>query len=162
MIVETTRFGSIEVDDRSILLMKRGLIGFESAKKFCIIQHRPDTPFKWLQSVENPDLAFAVIDPSQFIDDYEFEMSDTDAFELELMNPEEAVVLTTVTIKPDEQLVTTNLAGPIVINSKTLVGMQLVLEDDKYGTQHVVAHAGESRQDESDNVKVDSTLAEAA
>jgi len=162
MIVETTRFGSIEVDDGSVLLMKRGILGFEFAKKFCLIQHRPDTPFKWLQSVETPDLAFAVIDPLQFISDYEIEISDVDATELELTDPEEAVVLTTVTIKGDEGLVTTNLAGPIVINAKTLVGMQLVLEDERYGTQHIVARAGESRQDESDKVEVDSTLAEAA
>jgi len=146
MVVQTTRFGSIEVDGKSILTMKRGLLGFEQAKRFCLIQHKPAMPFKWLQSIDMPDLAFVVIDPSQFFADYEIEISDADSQVLDLDDPEQAVILTTVTIKPDEPRVTTNLAGPIVINAKTLIGMQIVLEDDRYGTQHVITDATAKEQ----------------
>ena len=138
MIVETTRFGDIEVDDGSILRMKRGLLGFEEMKRFCLIPHEPDTPFRWLQSVDQAALAFVVVDPSWFFADYNIGINDVEASELEIDDPEQAIVLTTVTIRRDEQMMTTNLAGPIVINAKTLVGMQIILEDDKYGTQHVI------------------------
>ena len=162
MIVETERFGSIEVDDRSILKLKRGMLGFEEMKRFCLIQHKPDTPFKWLQSVDLPDLAFVVVDPSRFFADYEIEISDSDAAELEIDDPEHAVVLTTVTIKPDERKVTTNLAGPIVINAKTLVGMQIVLEDDRYSTQHVIGDSSAAEQSDPGDAQTDTVLSQAA
>ena len=139
MIVETTRFGDIEVDDGSILRMKRGLLGFEEMKRFCLIPHEPNTPFRWLQSVDLAALAFVVVDPSRFFADYNIEINDVEASELEIDDAEHAIVLTTVTIRRDEQMMTTNLAGPIVINAKTLVGMQIILENDKYGTQHVIS-----------------------
>jgi flagellar assembly factor FliW len=162
MIVETTRFGSIEVDDGSILRMKRGLLGFEEMKRFCLIQHKPDTPFKWLQSVDLADLAFVVVDPSQFFADYEIEINDVEASELEIDDPEHAVVLTTVTIRRDEQMVTTNLAGPIVINAKTLVGMQIILEDDRYGTQYVISDSSAGAKAEAGEVEAGSAMSKAA
>ena len=162
MIIETSRFGRIEVDDKSILEMKRGLLGFEQWKRFCLIRHRPDTPFKWLQSVDDADLAFVVVDPAQFVNDYEIEIGDNEAAELEIKNPEEAVVLTTVTIHPQEKLVTTNLAGPIVINAKTLVGMQIVLESDRYSTRHVIADSSTPIEQTPEKSESESILSSAA
>ncbi len=162
MIIQTSRFGSIEVDEKSILQLKRGLLGFEQWRKFCLIQHRPDTPFKWLQSIEEAGLAFVVVDPAQFVSDYEIEIGDQEAAELEIDDPESAVVLTTVTINPKERQVTTNLAGPIVINAKTLVGMQIVLEDERYGTQHVIAQSPASTEQEPDKPESESVLSSAA
>jgi flagellar assembly factor FliW len=150
MNIDTSRFGTIDVDDMSIIRIPGGLIGFGRFTRFCIIQDRPDTPFKWLQSVENPDLAFVVIDPSQFFVDYEIEVSDEDAELLEIEEPEDAVVMTTVTINSDKR-VTTNLLGPIVVNSRTLVGKQVVLQDENFNTKHCVGALEEETQTESEH-----------
>ena len=79
MKVNTTRFGTLEIDESTLLTMPRGPLGFEEQTRFCLIQHRPGAPFRWLQSTEDPGLAFPVMDPSEFFSNYAFEISDADA-----------------------------------------------------------------------------------
>jgi len=117
--------------------MPDGMLGFESVKRFVLLEDRPDTAFKWLQAVDDPALAFIVVNPMEFFPDYEIELSDKQAETLDLEDPSEAVMLTTVTIGSDGR-VTTNLLGPIVMNSRTLQARQIVLQDDRYGSKHVI------------------------
>lgn len=143
MIVETARFGRIEVGDDSIIRMPRGMFGFEDETDYCLVQNKPDMVFKWLQSVTDPGLAFVVVDPSHFFDDYEFRLSSVEAESVGLTASEDAMVLTTVSIAGPSE-VTANLAGPVVINTKSLLGMQVALEDERYGTRHALGSKDES------------------
>jgi len=136
MNVKTSRFGTIEVDDSSIIKMRRGPLGFEEQTDYILLQHRPDTSFRWLQSLEEPSLAFVVVDPSDFFTDYDIEIPDSDAEALHLEKAEDAIVLSVVTLGANAQEVTANLAAPIVINSKELIGMQAVLQDNRYSVRH--------------------------
>ena len=138
MRVETTRFGTLEVDESSLVRMPRGPLGFEDQKEFCLIQHRPDMPFRWLQSTTDPALAFVVVDPADYFVGYEIEISDLDAELLQLTCAEDSLVLVIVTVGKEGETVTANLAAPVVVNSKTLVGMQIVLQDGRYLTQHLL------------------------
>ena len=152
MKVDTTRFGVLEVDESSMLKMPKGLLGFENRTEFVLIQHRPDTAFRWLQSREDPDLAFVVVDPSDFYCDYAIEISDADAGALDLTSEKDALVMAIVTISNQGKEVTANLAAPIVMNSKELRGMQIILQDNRYGVKHPLV---EQRQVESDNANTD-------
>jgi len=138
MIINTTRFGEIEVSDASVLHMAEGMLGFEWCKRFVLLEDKPNTPFKWLQAVDDPAVAFIVINPMEFFPDYEVELADDEAEMLGITNAEDAAVVTTVTIDKNEGCVTTNLLGPIIINSHDLKAKQIVLNDDKYGTKHVI------------------------
>jgi flagellar assembly factor FliW len=142
MTIETTRFGEVEISEGSILQMPEGMLGFRSLNRFVLLEDRPDTPFKWLQSVDDPSLAFIVVNPMDFFSDYDIEISDDDAESLGLADPTQAAIVTTVTIDKNEGLITTNLLGPIVINSKTLMAKQIVLQDEKYGTKHTIGTNG--------------------
>lgn len=153
MKVETSRFGIIEVEDSSIITMPKGPLGFENYHEFCLIQHRPDTSFKWLQSAEEPSLAFVVIDPSEFFADYEIEISDTDVAKLELTEPDDAMVLSIVTVANDGRDVTANLAAPVVVNSRTLVGIQVVLADDRFTVKHPIVNKAQQVVEEKTAVK---------
>ena len=135
MKVVTTRFGVIDVDDSSAINLVWGLLGFESCKRYCLYRHRPDVKFWWLQSLEDPGLAFVVIDPSEYFADYEFEMSDADAAKIRLSRPEDAMTLAIVTIPKNAEEATVNLAAPIVINSRERIGIQAVSQDNKYLTK---------------------------
>jgi flagellar assembly factor FliW len=139
MIVGTTRFGQVEVDDKSIIRLPRGLIGFDDASEYFLLDHGPESAFRWLQSVARPELAFVVVDPSEFFSDYEFELTETEADYLGIKKPGDAMVITLVTIDQGAGQVTTNLVGPIVINSNTLTGMQIVIDDERFGTKHILA-----------------------
>lgn len=135
MKVNTTRFGAIEIDDSSVITLVQGPIGFEDHNRYCIIQHRPDTKFRWLQSLEDPSLAFVVVDPSEFFANYEFEISDSEAQKLHLEGAEDAMALTIVTIDKATEEITTNLAAPILVNSRKLLGAQVVLQDNSYSVR---------------------------
>ena len=74
MKVQTSRFGAIKVDESSVIRMPRGPIGFQQYTSFVIVEHRPDTDFRWLQSTDEPSLAFVVVDPSKFYTEYEIEI----------------------------------------------------------------------------------------
>ncbi|MDH7602774.1 MAG: flagellar assembly protein FliW [Armatimonadota bacterium] len=143
MKIATTRFGVVEIDDSSVIRMVNGPIGFEAYKNYCLIQHRPDTSFRWLQSVDEPTLAFVVVDPSQLFEDYTIELTDADAEALRLECAEDALVLTVVTIGEGGKEITVNLAAPIVINAKELIGMQVVLQDGRYPVRQPLTPVGQ-------------------
>lgn len=137
--IATTRFGEIEVEDAKVITFPEGLVGFSDNKKFVLINHKDDSPFKWLQSVDEAPLAFLVSDPFWFCPDYEFELTDEDEKMLEIASPEQVAVLVTITIPKDNpQALTANMLGPLVFNSERQYAKQLVLTSDKYTVQYPV------------------------
>jgi flagellar assembly factor FliW len=146
-VIQTTRFGQVKVSDSSILSMSEGMLGFEGCKRYVLLEDKPDTPLKWLQAVDDPRIAFIVVNPQDFVPGYDFNLSDDDAEALGLESAEQAVVLTTVSVDADRDEITTNLLGPVVINSVTLAGKQVVLQDDRYGTRHLIGKNTDARVD---------------
>lgn len=134
MEINTTRFGRIEVEDDQIVTMPEGVIGFEGNKKYAILDHSPESPFKWFQSVEEPGLAFAITDPLQFFQDYKVDLKKTDLEFLGAKEESDLLVLAFVSVKRETATVTANLLGPIVINLKNLVAKQLILSDSNYSS----------------------------
>ena len=132
-----TRFGEIEIGEESCIT-QGGLVGMSKATRFCLVNHREDSPFHWLQSLDEPAVSLAVINPMEFFSDYSFELQDADVEHLGLEDASDAVVITTVTLNEDSREVTTNLLGPIVLNKKTLSGKQVVLSSESYSTKHVL------------------------
>jgi flagellar assembly factor FliW len=145
MNAETTRFGTIEVKEQSIIRMPEGMMGFPQCTDFVLIEEQNEGAFKWFQSLNDPGVAFIVINPLDFIGHYEFELADDEAERLGIGDQDDAAVLTTVTINRAAGTVTTNLAGPIVMNSRTLLASQIVLSDDRYTTSHVLGYEGTSQ-----------------
>lgn len=138
MILNTTRFGVIEVDDSALISMPEGMIGFGEHRSYCLIDHQPESVFKWLQSTHEPDLAFLVIDPSDVVADYEVMLPDWDVEFLQLKDESEAVVVATVTIDTEEESVSTNLLAPIVINARTRLARQVILDSESYDVRHEI------------------------
>ncbi|MGI6296770.1 MAG: flagellar assembly protein FliW [Armatimonadota bacterium] len=141
MKVETTRFGVVEIDEASLVSLPGGLLGFEDYRQYCLIQHRPTAKFKWLQSIEEPSLAFVVVDPSEHFEDYEIEIGDSDIQKIQLCCAEDAIVLVIVSIRDGGKSISANLAAPIVVNSKNLTAAQIVLQDERYETRHPLSAA---------------------
>ncbi|MGD9581387.1 MAG: flagellar assembly protein FliW [Vampirovibrionia bacterium] len=136
-VIETTRFGSVEVEEDRIFNFINPLLGFEQLRSYILIDHAPDSPFKWLQSTEDPHTAFIVTNPVNFGIEYEFTIPEEETKRLELESANEALVLTIVYIPQGApHLMTANLAGPLIINTRTRKGMQLVLSDSRFSTKH--------------------------
>lgn len=133
MKFESKYFGEIEFEEENIIVFHNGLVGFEDKTKFIVIYNpNPELPFHWLQSLDDSALTFVVCSPFAFTDKYEFDIPEMDEKELELSNPED-VLIYAITVIPDVMEETSiNLKAPIVINTRTKIGKQLVLDTDKY------------------------------
>lgn len=134
--IQTSRFGTIEVDEALVLKFEQPILGFDEHKEFVILDHAENSPFKWLQSASMPDLAFVITNPKLFGIDYEFTVPDDVCQKLNIEKSEEILVVTIVSIPAeDPQKMTANLLGPIIINEKTRQAMQVVLNDTDFSTK---------------------------
>ncbi len=133
MNVQTTRFGVVEIEDDKVISFPTGLLGFSSYKRYVLLQPDEDAIFFWLQSVDAPELAFVVTDPSMWASEYEVPIRRDQMDELGLGKIEEAQVL--VIVNKRGEALTANLQGPLIVNTRHLKGQQLVLADKKWSTR---------------------------
>jgi flagellar assembly factor FliW len=135
--INSRRFGQIAVRPDQIIVLTPGLLGFSKFQRYVLIEHQTESPFLWLQSLENPDLAFVVIDPGLIVPGYQPGNLEDIRRELEAEEPQDIKALVILTIPPGRpQEMTANLMGPVVINLKTRRGKQLIVEEPRYGHKH--------------------------
>lgn len=139
MKLHTSRFGEIDIDEERTINFPQGLLGFSDIKRYIILDHpnKPDMPLKWLQSADNPDLAFVITDPLMFCPDYSPEIEEKNLKELNIFDSSERVIIVIVTIPHGEpEKMTANLQGPILVNLKTREAKQVVLTGEEYPLRH--------------------------
>lgn len=132
MKINTKYHGIREYEDKDIIAFKKGLPGFEDLKKFIVFPAEENEVFSILHSIEDEKIGFVVISPFYVIKDYEINLSGECINELKIKSPEEVMLLNTVTLNSDINKITTNLKAPIIINIKTKLGEQIILENDNY------------------------------
>jgi len=131
--IKTTRFGDIGVDESKVIHFLDGLPGFQNKKDFIILEHKPGSPFLWLQSMDVPELAFVMINPFLIKSDYLQNLSQEEETLLKNENDDEIIVFTLVTIpRGQAEKATANLMGPIVVESKTRNAKQVILANSGY------------------------------
>lgn len=136
MVIETSRFGTVDVDEERLVEFPKGILGFPNQRRYALIQTGQESCFYWLQSVDRSELAFVVCDPRLFVPDYRVPIKADELEELCLDDPSGAQVF--VIVNKVEETLTGNLQGPLVINCETRVGKQLVLSDRRYTTRHLL------------------------
>lgn len=134
MLIETTRFGRLEINEERIIRFSDGLLGFPGERRFALIETAPDAVFFWLQSVDEPELAFVVCDPLAFFPDYRVQIRSDDLRMLGMRDLADCQVF--VIVNKVDGWLTANLLGPLVIGASALAGKQLVLSEKAYKTQH--------------------------
>ena len=140
MVLNTKNFGEVEIKEEDILFFEYGLPGFDNMTKFVILgkTDAPDDPFFWLQSVENSDLAFVIMNPRDLVVDYEAEIDMFTANLLRIKDENDALIYCIITVPQDIQKISINLKAPIIINAKENRGCQVVLENEKYKFKHLI------------------------
>ena len=133
MLIETTRFGKLEIEGDRVIEFTGGLLGFPQRRRFALVQTSPDPVFYWLQSVEDPGLAFVVCDPREFVPDYQAPIRQDDLRSLGMRDVTDSQVL--VIVNQADGYLTANLLGPLVIGASSLKARQLVLSDRQYSTR---------------------------
>lgn len=141
MVVASTRFGTLDVSAESLLTFPSGLLGFPEWTRYVILDHDTDAPFKWLHCAEEASLAFVVIDPALFNEQYQVTITPEARAEVEGSETDELGLAVILTIPSDDpSAVTANLRGPLLMNPRTRLCKQLVLSED-YPTRYPVFSA---------------------
>lgn len=128
MKIQTSRFGEIEGDEKTIFNLTMPILGYNDEKQFILIESKEASLFKWLQSTKTPDLAFLTTSPSFFGIEYVFELPDEAESALEVTSAEDLMVLNIAKVpnnKPRET--TVNLLAPLVFNINNNKAGQVIL-----------------------------------
>lgn len=155
MKVTTTRFGEIDVQESDLISMQGSILGFEDLRNFILLTDEKNTPFRWLQSVESPSVAFVVINPRVVKPDYSPHISDDDFSMLDISKGEDIALLCIVTIRTSPFQITANLRAPLLINAAMKKAAQVVLSDNDYDIQYnVLAH----KKDVNENPELEKSI----
>ena len=136
---KTTRFGEIEVLPQDVVTLPKGLIGFPELKDYVILDS-PDPKhdgIKWLQSLDDGQIAFLVTAPGRIKPDYTLEATEAEVADLGLTSEEDATLAVILTV--GTRGVTANLKGPLVFSKTTRRGVQIIHPDRDYSTRYQVA-----------------------
>lgn len=114
--VQSSRFGTLEIEAAAVLSFPRGLIGL-GGSRYALLTTDPESPFSWLHSTEDPDLALPIMRPFQFFPGYEVVMSDEEATALGIGGDAPADVWVTVRAAANAEDITVNLRAPIVVTA---------------------------------------------
>ena len=133
MRLNTVRFGDIEIEENRIFNFAMPIIGFDTLHKFVILDPNKETLFKWLQSVEDPSLAFPIISVSALDLDYTIDLPDNIVDTLKITNVESLLVMNITSIPQDNPKGTTiNLLAPLIFNLDNQSAAQVVLSGSGY------------------------------
>jgi flagellar assembly factor FliW len=142
MQLETKAFGSIEIDETKAVKMTESMPGFDGLKSFVVLDPDPENPFKWFQSVDDPDICFLVTDPRKFFPDYQVKIQLAALPDLELAEEGDAVIAVIVNLGGDPSKMTANLRAPIIFNLAKNLCRQVILDNADYKVRTPLFPAG--------------------
>ena len=134
MEIVTKARGKIKITEDRLITIPAGLFGFEQYTKYALVDSDYE-PFLWLQSCEDPNLAFLIVDPFLICTEYETDIDDSSLKKIGITKPEDIIIMTIVTVPHDGSAITANLQGPLVINKKNHQCMQAILNDNRWSTK---------------------------
>jgi len=133
MKVTTARFGEIQVDRDKVITLTSPFLGFPESRRFVLRPHGDNSPFMWLQSLDNPELAFVMINPVFITPGYRPDLLPLVREELEVENARELEMLVILTIPSGRiEAMTANLLGPVAINAGKRRAKQVLLDPMQY------------------------------
>jgi len=114
LMIDSSRFGRVEIDPTTVVEFPDGLIGL-GGSRYALLASDPDSPFLWLQSIEDPSLALPVTDPHRFFASFAVQLADEDAERLGLDDVTAVVVYVTVRAAEAIEDFTANCKAPILV-----------------------------------------------
>ncbi len=129
-VIVSNQFGRVEAEEEYVFVFEDGLLGFEDLKEFILIYDEETAPFRWLVSVDNPEIVFPTLNPFLIDPNYSPDKN---------FDPEKEAVLAVVTLNDENNLMTANLKAPIILNPSERKGRQIILHSEKYTTRQIIA-----------------------
>jgi len=141
LIIETLRFGALDVNEKEIINFKEGLPGLENLHRFIMIDDEDSEPIKWMQSIDDGNIVLPMINPFVVLDDYEIDVNDHEVEYLGLWEMKDLYVLCVVLIPEKIEEMTVNLAAPVLINISTGDAKQVLVDRKDHAIKHPIFEA---------------------
>jgi len=132
MKIETTLFGTVEFDEKSIIVFDEGLIGVSDKKRFLLIEKEDFKPFSYLQSIDDPQFTLVVLSPFFIENNYKFDVHEDDLSSIGINDVKDMLILCIVVFSNRIEEITVNLKAPIIININTKKAKQIILLNEIY------------------------------
>jgi flagellar assembly factor FliW len=130
-ILETSRFGELQIETEAVISFPKGIPGFETYKEW-VIAGDDENPIKWLQSVTDVDTALPVISPQLVVQNYNPQLAPEDLTDIE-GDFSKITVMVIVTIPPSAPWeMTANLRAPVVVNHEKRLAKQIISQNEEY------------------------------
>lgn len=144
----TTKFhGELKINETEIYTFESGIPGFLEEKQFCLLA-LDETPFRVLQSISTPELAFVIVNPFEFFQDYEVKLSDEVLQELQIQTEEDVALFAILTVKAPFEETTANLQAPIIINTTNHLAKQYITNEKSLQTRQLLIQPATSEEQE--------------
>ena len=127
MVVNTSRFGPVQIAQEDIVRFPEGLLGFNDLESFVLLDDPNDEIFAWLQSCDEPSIAFPVLEPELFEEGFSLKLSKADLQSLDETEAQKLRSFCIITIPEDPAKMTANLKAPIVVNVNKRIARQLLV-----------------------------------
>ena len=138
MTVNTLRFGTVSYDDGDLLFFPRGIPAFEDSHKW-ILAGSEDSAIRWLQNIEDGNLALPVTSPDAVRPDYNAKIPDDELKLIGTENFAELAFLIVLTVPEGAPWnMTANLRAPILINLRTHKAVQVIALNEEYPIKHLI------------------------
>ncbi|NPV01178.1 MAG: flagellar assembly protein FliW [Brevinematales bacterium] len=157
--IVTKAYGEIEVPENSAIDFVGPILGFEDYHNYYLLEIQDLPGFYWLQSKEETNVAFIVINPRMFMSGYELKIDESDMKQLQIAEGDEVLDYVIVNIPEDPAKMTMNLLGPLVINATKRFGIQGISNINDYGTKALVFQVKETEETSDDKVSLNGSKA---
>lgn len=155
MIVQTRVFGEVAIDESKVIHFPKGIIGFPELTDFALMhdeEQGDNVGIRWMQSLQETHFAIPVVDPLRMVPAYNPKVNDELLEPLGNWNPEDMLVLVSITVPSDLTKMSINLRAPFVINAAERKANQVIVEDEgeeypvKYPVYDILQKAKEEAQ----------------
>lgn len=143
--IQTSRFGTVQCEKDDLIFFPEGILGFADLRNFVLVDDPADEIFAWLQSCETPQIAFPILEPELFTENYQLNLTRHDLESLELKTAAGVRSFAIITVPEDPTQMTANLKAPVVINVAKRMARQIVLQDNNLAIREPIFMKLQSR-----------------
>lgn len=154
VIINTTRFGQIQINDQDLITFPEGLLGFQDLRSFVLLDDPNDDIFAWLQSCELPSIAFPLLEPEIFGQYYSVNLTKNEQELLKLKGDQKPSFMNIITIPDDPTQMTANVKAPIAMNMNERLARQCVLQDNNLAIREPIFVKLQSRVVQNPDVSI--------
>ncbi len=115
--------------DLPVIELVRPMPGFDDLRRFALVRLDDAGDLCRLTSLDEPDLSFLVVPPGRFFPDYAPTVDADVLAELEIASADDVLLLVVLNAGASLAATTANLAAPVLVNTTSLRGGQIVLDD---------------------------------